>query len=71
MDLPARVLTRASPLCGQIPNRVTAAAVDERTYDQVRVEIMDVLNDENLAAAERLRDEMFRLSELRAGSVVD
>jgi AraC-like DNA-binding protein len=62
------VSTRSDLLGLEAPRQID---VHERTYDHVRVEIMDVLNDENLAAAERLRDEMFRLSELRAGTVVD
>lgn len=40
-----------------------------REGEQVRVEFLEVLNEETLAALEPFQDEMIRLSELRAGVI--
>lgn len=40
-----------------------------REGDPVRVEILELLNDETLAALKPFQDEMVRLSELRAGAI--
>lgn len=68
----ASVILRCSKSRREILGIDAPAQVDMRVRREgelVRVEILDLLNDETLAALRPFQDEMVRLSELRAGAI--
>lgn len=68
----ASVILRCSKARREILGIDAPAQVDMRVRREgeiVRVEILDLLNDETLAALRPFQDEMVRLSELRAGAI--